>query len=382
MSYDVLVTEISNQGGGDYIEIAVRDAAVANGTVDIAQIRITVYDDANTVQGQERLHTQNYAFGTPRVIMAETGETYTLYAVGIDSNGNSPSFGGGLGSGQSISVFDRSSGTDELVGFYSLGASNVITANTGIANGFTSVDIGQPNNNNQSMQSRDGGRTFESGDEDSGPDRQGRARIPCFCRGTLIQTAAGLRPVQDIQVGDLVQTMDNGLQPVRWVGSRLVEMEDLAEAPGLYPVHLSAGCLGDNMPERDMKLSPQHRVLVRSKVAQRMFGESEVFLPANKLTSIPGIYIDGSVSSVEYFHIMFDQHEIVFADGVASESLYLGPMALRALEEDAKQEIFALFPELERGDTRALARFVPRGMQQKEIVARHVKNSQPMVQNV
>jgi hypothetical protein len=86
--------------------------------------------------------------------------------------------------------------------------------------------------------------------------------------------------------------------------------------------------------------------LIASKVAQRMFGNTEVLVSAKQLLGIEGVDIADDLEEITYFHILFDQHEMVYANGVPSESLYLGPMAQRSLTPAGREEIHALFPEV------------------------------------
>lgn len=202
----------------------------------------------------------------------------------------------------------------------------------------------------------------------------------CFATGTMIETAAGPRPVQSLRVGDLVRTRDNGLQPLRWLGGRRLSAEDLARAPRLLPIRIAAGALGPGMPAQDLTVSPQHRMLVRSPIAARMAGQAELLVAAVHLLDLPGVSRCAGTGGVGYWHLMFDAHEIVFANGAEAESLYLGPMAMEALTPDARAEITALFPELAgQGDTRPLARPVMRGGQCRKLVERQVRNRKPLV---
>lgn len=170
--------------------------------------------------------------------------------------------------------------------------------------------------------------------------------MPCYGRGTLILTAKGRIPVEDLRVGDLVRTADAGLQPVRWVGSRKLSILDILTSPHLIPIRVSKGALGAGLPERDLILSPQHRVIARGKVVERMFDADEVLVAAKHLTELPGVNLARDMQNVEYFHVMFDDHQIIFADGVASESLYSGAEALNSMNDAARAEIFEIFPEL------------------------------------
>lgn len=197
------------------------------------------------------------------------------------------------------------------------------------------------------------------------------AFITCFAAGTLIATKQGLVDIAQLSVGDKVCTMDRGFQPIRWIGGRRVR------ATGRYaPIIIAAGALGQGLPTRELRLSPQHRILLRSKIAQRMFGVSEVLLAAKKMLEIPGISVATDLKYVTYWHFLFDQHEIVFSEGAATESFFVGPMALEGLESEARSEILALFPELAQGAKLPIpARKIVEGKGQNKLLARHRKNS-------
>jgi len=106
-------------------------------------------------------------------------------------------------------------------------------------------------------------------------------------------------------------------------------------------------------PSSDLIVSPQHRVLVRSKIAERMFGSDEVLIAAKRLSEIDGIDVVEGASGVVYFHLLFDRHEIVTSNGAESESLYTGLQALKSIGGAARKKIFALFPEISEIDYQA-----------------------------
>lgn len=163
---------------------------------------------------------------------------------------------------------------------------------------------------------------------------------PCFTKGTLIQTDRGHKPIEDLQVGDLVMTQDHGLQPIRWIGSSVVKAH-----ANLAPIMIKEGALGN---ASDLMVSPLHRMLISDWRAELMFGEDEILVAAKHLINGDTIFRKpGGV--VEYFHMMFDQHEIVYAEGCASESFYPGEVAMGSLDEEVQEEIFTLFPELRNG---------------------------------
>lgn len=159
----------------------------------------------------------------------------------------------------------------------------------------------------------------------------------CFGRGTLIETPYGPRAIETLKAGDLVLTRDHGPQPLRWIGARGVEAKgDFA------PIEIKSGALGNT---RDLIVSPQHRMLLDGWRAEMLFGTDEVFAAAKHLINDKTILRrDGGV--VEYFHMMFDAHEIVFAEGAPSESFHPSDMSLGGVADKAREELFTLFPEL------------------------------------
>ena len=196
--------------------------------------------------------------------------------------------------------------------------------------------------------------------------------IPCFTAGVRLATAKGQRPVEKLAVGDLVETADNGLQPVRWIGMRTLDAVDLAANPNLRPIRIRKGALGDRLPKRDLLVSPQHRMMVRSDVAQALFGTDEVLVAAKHLLALDGVEVAEDLTEITYVHLLFDRHEVVYAEGAQSESLYTGEQALRAVGEPARAEIFALFPELAAGaEPVPGARLFLSGRQGRDLAARH-----------
>ncbi len=172
--------------------------------------------------------------------------------------------------------------------------------------------------------------------------------IACFTAGSMVLTAQGKVAVEDLAVGDLVLTRDNGFQPIRWIGRRDLSAAELAAAPQFNPVHIAQGAMGRGLPERDMQVSPQRRMLINTPRADLLFGEPEVLAAALHLIGMPGI-TRAAPGRVSYFHILFDEHQLVCADGAWSESFQPGQHSLAGLERDQRQEIFALFPELSAG---------------------------------
>lgn len=162
--------------------------------------------------------------------------------------------------------------------------------------------------------------------------------VPCFVAGTLIATPSGERPAETLQPGDLVLTQDDGPQPLRWIGTRKV-----AAAGEFAPIHIRANTFGTH---RDLLLSPLHRVLIRDSLAEVLFGESEVLIAARDLIN------DRSVTrraggEVTYVHLMFDRHQVVYSEGLETESFLPGPQTAKSFERDVVDEICAIFPEMD-----------------------------------
>jgi Ca2+-binding RTX toxin-like protein len=170
--------------------------------------------------------------------------------------------------------------------------------------------------------------------------------IVCFTAGTEIMTDRGAIAVEVLQPGDLVVTRDNGLQPLRWVGTRHVSLTDLLARPELQPVRIGLGALGNAGPVRSTLVSPQHRVLIEGAKAEMYFGESEVLVPAKHLLGTAEVTRAVPSEGVTYVHILFDRHELVLSNGFWTESFQPAERTLSALEDNARDEVLELFPEL------------------------------------
>lgn len=155
----------------------------------------------------------------------------------------------------------------------------------------------------------------------------------CYLRGTSITVPGGERAVEDIQAEDLVSTVDDGPQEVVWCGQQTVNGRgDLA------PIRIAAGTLGN---DRDLFVSPQHRILVASGWAVPLSGGQPHLVPAKALVGLPGISI-APQRVVHYHHIMCTGHHLVHANGALSETMLPGAQALKALGPVAQEEIAAL----------------------------------------
>jgi Ca2+-binding RTX toxin-like protein len=208
------------------------------------------------------------------------------------------------------------------------------------------------------------------------------AGVICFTEGTLITTEFGEIPIEDLKVGDLIQTLDSGLQPLRWIGRRYLDARELAGNDNLRPIRISQNVIGSENCDRDLVVSPQHRILIASRVAERMFGNAEVIVAVKHLLAIEGVDIASDLNHVTYFHILLDEHAIVYANKFLAESLYLGRQAQLSLSQASRAEVLALFPEL------ASPSFIPTScrpiicnQKARKLAERHIKNNRPIIRS-
>lgn len=206
------------------------------------------------------------------------------------------------------------------------------------------------------------------------------ADVVCFANGTQIAVEGGTKPVEQLQPGDHVCTLDGAALPLRLNLKRTVSRFDLMANPTLRPICIEAGALGAGLPSDTLYVSRQHRMLVASSIGQRMFGSDTVLVAAIRLTVLPGCSIDTSLRGMSYHHLVFDEHTIVFANGAPSESFFPGPQGLHALTQSARREFAALFPdEVQAVDLGRATRCIPSAKHQKQLLARHLKNGKPLL---
>lgn len=156
--------------------------------------------------------------------------------------------------------------------------------------------------------------------------------VICFTPGTRIRTADGEVPVEEIREGDRVQTVDDGCQEVLWIGQRRITGARLFAMPELRPVRIRAGALGTGRPDGDLVVSPQHRVLLRGARAQALFNTSEVLARAEDLIDDRRVHFDHRAREVVYYHLLLDRHQVVWANGVETESFHPAGAALETIE--------------------------------------------------
>lgn len=162
--------------------------------------------------------------------------------------------------------------------------------------------------------------------------------VPCFVAGTMIATPDGERPAETLVPGDLVLTQDDGPQPLRWIGTR-----EVAATGDFAPIHIRANTFGMH---RDLLVSPLHRVLIRDNLAELLFGEAEVLIAARDLVNDRSVRRRAG-GEVTYVHLLFDRHQVVFSEGLETESFLPGPQTTKSFEREIVDEICAIFPEID-----------------------------------
>lgn len=157
----------------------------------------------------------------------------------------------------------------------------------------------------------------------------------CYCAGTLIATPDGPRRAEAIGAGDAVLTADGGTRPVLWAGAT-----EMPATGDWAPVEIAAGRLGN---ARALRVSPQHRLLIRSWRAELLVGAGEVLVAAAHLVDGRGIRrVPGGM--VRYVHLLLPRHDLLLAEGIAAESFYPGPEALAALAPSDRAALAAALP--------------------------------------
>ena len=170
-------------------------------------------------------------------------------------------------------------------------------------------------------------------------------RLICFTPGTMIATSRGEIAVEALRISDRIVTRDNGLRPVRWIGATHLTAADFAARPHLRPVLLKGGSLGHDVPQRDLVLSPNHRVLLTGHRTGDHFDEYEVFAAAKHLLGMDGVEAVAA-GDLTYHHFMCDAHEVILSNGAWTESFQPDVSSLQGLGSGKQNEIYDLFPSL------------------------------------
>ena len=169
----------------------------------------------------------------------------------------------------------------------------------------------------------------------------------CFSQGTLIATPSGDRPVETLKVGDIILNSNGDSRTVRWMSSNRATLAQMMEHPEKRPALIPKGCFGDGLPFQDLYVSGLHRIMLEGAGVETLFAERQVLCHARNLHAEEQVRTADWVGGLNYFHIMLDSHDLVFANGLPAESFYPTPSALDSLSDADKSALWQAFPELE-----------------------------------
>lgn len=192
----------------------------------------------------------------------------------------------------------------------------------------------------------------------------GPAFVPCFAKGTRIDTPVGPVAVETLRPGDLVETRDHGPRPV----AAVLERDMCFASPEMTdhkPIEFKPGSLGPQAPAARLVVSPQHRMLLRTVEGR------ELLVPAKALVDMRGVRMMKGCRRLTYVHLVFDRHEVVRAEGAWSESFYPGAYALSACDAATREEIHRIFPETRSGATPAPVRDLVPVQKGRKMIARN-----------
>lgn len=312
------ISEIDTRGGigNEFVEVA-----VPTGT-DMSGFTLYIYDEFGSVlSGPYGMGPLENTIGTQDIYVLDNA------SVGLP----------GIRGEDGVALVDDTGSVVQFISF----EGRVVSASDGPAAGMSSTDIGTSTSTG-SLQSDDGGNSYYS---QSTPNS---GTVPCYAPGTLIETPKGQRAIETLRPGDIVITADNGPQKIRWVRSKDHPLDGLETDE--RPVLIQAGALGPNLPNKDLIVSPQHRILVGAAGQLEALFNKPVFVPAKALTGLAGIRHMTGKSNITWVHFACDRHEIVRANGCHSETLLLGQMVVNGLRSSERRGLEFMFGSIAHCD--------------------------------
>jgi hypothetical protein len=170
--------------------------------------------------------------------------------------------------------------------------------------------------------------------------------VICFTPDTMISTESGPRAIATLQKGERILTRDNGPQEILWRGERRMSGARLHVMPHLRPIRFASGALGFGRPDSPLLVSPQHRMLVKGAAALALFNTPEVLVAAQDLVNDHTIVVDHSAREVNYVHLLLPQHNIVWANGLETESFHPSNTALETVALDQRAGLLEILPQV------------------------------------
>jgi hypothetical protein len=203
------------------------------------------------------------------------------------------------------------------------------------------------------------------------PDPEVKAGVICFTPGTLIATPRGPRAIDELRPGDYLDTKDNGPQMILWTGRRHMTGARLFATPQLRPIRVRAGALGGERHLGDLVVSPGHRLLIQGREPATLFSAPEVLVAARDLVDGQGVAVDTSLREITYIHLMTERHEVLWANGMESETFHPAYTALDLVDPYERAALLALMPELQ-ADPHSYGAYVRRSLSSPETaILRH-----------
>jgi len=294
------LSEIKYLGSGsvDFVEVA-----VAAGQ-SVGNIQVVIYHPNGTVRSTNSLGSVVSTISGRDVYVIDSATSATFN--GVHANGAIALVVNGT-----VTSFVSFTGT--------------LSPTVGPAAGMTSTAVGTTGGG-QSLESTNGTSYTVQSTPNSGA-------IPCFAAGSRILTPSGECAVETLTAGDQVITADSGAIPVRWVGARHLTRRECMST-GALPVQIDAGALGDGRPLTPLTVSPNHCIVVRGSQCELLFGATEVLVPAKALVGFPGFRNVLPRGGIQYYHLLFDRHEVITANGLPSESFFPSHIGLSGLDAD------------------------------------------------
>ncbi|UZD90231.1 Hint domain-containing protein [Cognatishimia activa] len=301
---DPYFSEVKFLGAGnqDFVEIAL-DAGT-----DPSTIQLVVYHPNGTVRTTNDLDSPDSSNAGKDIYSIDSAGSDTFN--GVHKNG-------------AIALVENG----VVVQFISF--ESTLTPSNGPAAGMTSTALGGTAQG-ESLESTDGGGSYGVNTAPS------KGTIPCFLAGTQIKSVGGETAVEDIVSGDQLETRDNGLQTVIWVGKRCLTLDESSD-PKTRPIRIPAQALGAGAPHIDTYISPNHRVLISDHLCQQLFGSREVFIAAKFLLGHRGIGHAPVALPIWVHHVLFEHHEVITANGLPAESLFHGTVAAEGFSSEGSE---------------------------------------------
>ena len=177
-------------------------------------------------------------------------------------------------------------------------------------------------------------------------DERSKDGVICFTPGTWLRAPDGPKLIEDLVEGDRVCTKDSGDQEICWIGQRRMSGARLHALPHLRPIRIRAGALLGGEPDQDLVVSPDHRILIKGSEAQILFNTPEVLVAAKDLLNDRTILVDHGAREVTYIHLLLDSHQIVWANGIETESFHPVNTSLSSIEEEQRARMLHRFPDI------------------------------------